>query len=254
MLQASSRQGGPGGSVEAAARAETARAAMARLLAVAGHDLKQPLQIAVMAIARAVQGSSDPEVARRLDIASGALHRLGCELDDLARSSQIVEGETVRPRPVALRRLFAEVESDWRVYAEACGIALRFRAADLSVRTDPAMLLTILRNLVGNALKYARRGTRVLVGCRRRGGTVLITVHDQGPGIAPRRLATIFEAFDRGGREATPRDAMTGGLGLGLHIVRQTAEALQHPVTVRSREGRGSTFAVAVPRAGDLPA
>ncbi|GJD47428.1 Sensor protein KdpD [Methylobacterium crusticola] len=229
---------------EALMRAEADRSAMARLLAVAGHDLKQPLQVALLSIERAVSDGVAPGAARRLGLASNALRRLGRELDDLARSSQAGGGTVPRSRAVRLDRVLARVEDEWRAYAEACGVRLRVRASGLGVRTDAGMLTTILRNLVGNAVKYARRGGRVVVGARRRGGRVVVEVHDDGPGIAPVRLAGIFEAFDRGGR----RDA--GGLGLGLHIVRQTAEALGHPVGVRSVPDRGSAFWVTLPRAG----
>lgn len=116
------------------------------------------------------------------------------------------------------------------------------------VETDPAMLRTILRNLVGNAIKYSEGGGRVLVGCVR-ADKILIEVRDNGCGVAATRLSKIFEAFERGGRTD-----MAEGLGLGLHIVRQTAEALERPVAVRSFEGRGSIFSIAVPIVASPPA
>lgn len=239
----------PGGPAvgEALVRAEAARTAMARLLAVAGHDLKQPLQVALMAIERAVSDGVAPRAAARLGLASDALQRLGRELDDLARSSQTGD---MRPRlaPVPLGPLLGAVKAEWQAYAEACGVQLRVQATRLVARTDATMLATILRNLVGNGVKYARPGGRVVVGCRYRGDRIEVVVLDDGPGIAPDKLATLFEAFDRGGR----RDGT--GLGLGLHIVRQTAQALGHPVGVRSRPCRGSTFSVTVPRAAGRPA
>lgn len=233
--------GGPAGG-DALMRAEAARTAMARLLAVAGHDLKQPLQVALMAIDRAVRDGVAPGAAARLDLASDALQRLGRELDDLARSSQAGDVQP-RLRPVPLSPLLAGMQAEWQAYAETSGVALRVRATRLVAWTDAAMLATILRNLVGNAVKYARPGGRVVVGCRRRGARIEVTVLDDGAGIAPEKLATLFEAFDRAGR----RDG--AGLGLGLHIVRQTAQALTIPVGVRSVVGRGSAFTVSLPGA-----
>jgi signal transduction histidine kinase len=236
------------GEADAVAQAEAARAAMARLMAVAGHDLKQPLQVAVMSIARAAKDGLAPGVAARLHVALEALERLGCELDDLARSSQV--GSGLKPRPIIfpLRNVLERVELDWRCYAQATGVDVRVRPSRLHVETDPVMLSTILRNLLGNAIKYTRAGGRVLVGCRTRREDVIVEVHDSGPGIAGDRLAAIFDAFDRGGREGSD-----DGLGLGLHIVRQTAEMLRHPIAVRSVEERGSTFSVRVPLAGRIP-
>lgn len=218
-------------------RAEAARSAMARLLAVAGHDLKQPLQIAMMAIDRVVSDGVAPRAAARLGLASDALQRLGRELDDLARSSQFGDAPP-QLRPVALAPVLATVVAEWQHYAQAAGVRLQVNATDLLVRSEPGMLTTVLRNLVGNAVKYAGPGGRVIVGCRRRRGRITIEVHDDGPGIPPDRVAGIFQAFDRGGR----RDG--AGLGLGLHIVRQTAQALGHPIGVRSRQGHGSVFSV----------
>lgn len=229
---------------DALTRAETARMAMSRLLAVAGHDLKQPLQVALMAIERAVSDGVAPRAAARLGLASDALMRLGRELDDIARTSQAGEAPP-RLGPVPLGPVLAAVAAEWQPYAEAVGVRLHVRGSDLCVESEAGMLATILRNLVGNAVKYAGRNGRVVIGCRRRGERIAIEVHDDGPGIPPERLAGIFEAFDRAGR----RDG--AGLGLGLHIVRQTAQALGHPVGVQSRCGRGSVFGVIAERSAD---
>lgn len=234
--------GGGQAAGEALRRAEAARSAMARLLAVAGHDLKQPLQVALMAIECAVSDGVAPRAATRLGMASDALLRLGRELDDLARTSQA--GEAVpHLGPVPLGPLLATVAEEWRALADVRGIALRVHPTGACAATDATMLATILRNLVGNAVKYGRTGGRVVIGCRRRGRRLAIEVHDDGAGIASERLATIFEAFDRAGR----RDG--AGLRLGLHIVRQTAQALRAPVRVASVLGRGTVFGVTLPRA-----
>ncbi len=179
-------------------------------------------------------------------MASDALLRLGRELDDLARTSQA--GEAVpHLGPVPLGPLLATVAEEWRALADVRGIALRVHPTGACAATDATMLATILRNLVGNAVKYGRTGGRVVIGCRRRGRRLAIEVHDDGAGIASERLATIFEAFDRAGR----RDG--AGLGLGLHIVRQTAQALRAPVRVASVLGRGTVFGVTLPRAEPGP-
>jgi signal transduction histidine kinase len=140
-----------------------------------------------------------------------------------------------------------QVHRDWRSYAHRTGVELRVTSPIVHVETDPVMLRTILRNLVGNAIKYSRSRGRVLVGCRVRKNQVLVEVHDNGFGIAANRLAAIFNAFDRGDREGSG-----DGLGLGLHIVRVTANMLQHPIKVRSIEGKGSTFTVCLPRGSHL--
>jgi signal transduction histidine kinase len=218
--------------------------AMARLLAVAGHDLKQPLHVAMLSIELAHSESGRARAQQRLAIAQDALRRLGLELDDLARLSQSAHQVLPRREAVRLQDVFVNIERDWRFYAERCGIELRLQRSARMVDTDAAMLMTIMRNLVGNALKYSKRGGRVVVGCRLRGGKVSIEVHDIGYGIPSGRLASIFNAFERGAW-----GGLGSGLGLGLFIVRQTAELLGHGLAVRSTEGVGSTFALLVPQA-----
>ncbi|MFE1597515.1 sensor histidine kinase [Methylobacterium sp. ID0610] len=222
---------------EAIVRAEAARRGMVRLLAVAGHDLKQPLQVALISIERAVFDGVEPRAAGRLAMAIDALQRLGRELDELARSA-LAGGPSPRIQAVPLAPLLAQAQAEWQVHADHRGVRLHVQPTSLCARTDASMLATILRNLVGNAIAYVRPGGQVVLGCRRRGGNIVLEVHDNGPGIAPERLESLFEAGDRGGR----RDGT--GLGLGLYIVRETARALGHPVRVRSRIGRGSTFGV----------
>jgi signal transduction histidine kinase len=218
--------------------------AMARLLAVAGHDLKQPLHVAMMSIELALSEGRSGRASERLGTAQEALRRLSLELDDLARCSQSANALLPRREAVPLDTVFDAIDRDWRFYAERCGVELRLQRSCYVVESDPAMLMTILRNLVGNAVKYSKRGGRIVVGCRVRRGHVSIEVRDAGHGIASDRLACIFEAFERGAWSG-----IGSGLGLGLFIVRQTAEALGHRVTVRSVEGVGSTFAVLLPRA-----
>ncbi|MET0313501.1 MAG: HAMP domain-containing sensor histidine kinase [Hansschlegelia sp.] len=210
-----------------------------RIMAIAGHDLKQPLQIALMSLERVAAIATGASVDRHLAVAKAALKRLNVELEDLARNSQVDERLTPRVGRVALRELFDEVGKDWVVTADNCDVGLTFEAPEIVVLTDPAMLKTILRNLVGNALKYSPQRGEVSVTAQVRSGCAVIEVRDNGCGIARDRLSQIFDAFNRGGRS----DA-GGGLGLGLHIVRETAELLGHSLSVRSVEGEGSVFSI----------
>jgi signal transduction histidine kinase len=112
------------------------------------------------------------------------------------------------------------------------------------VRSDPTLLARIVRNLVANAVRYTERG-QVTIGCRRRGAQVRIEVWDTGPGIAPEKHALVFQEFTQLGN---PERDRRKGLGLGLAIVERLAKLLGHEVELRSRVGKGSVFAVTVPR------
>ncbi|NUB04309.1 response regulator, partial [Azospirillum melinis] len=114
------------------------------------------------------------------------------------------------------------------------------------VRSDMRLLRRIVQNFLSNALRYVQGG-RVVVGCRRTGdGGIRIEVWDNGPGIPRDKIAEIFQEFRRLDTPVTKgRDR---GMGLGLAIVDRVARMLDHPITVRSEPGKGSVFAVTVPR------
>jgi two-component system CheB/CheR fusion protein len=112
------------------------------------------------------------------------------------------------------------------------------------VETDPALLRTILANLVANAIRYTPRG-EVQVGCfASPTGSLHLVVSDTGIGIPEDQLRTIFEDFYR---LDEARRAHRDGFGLGLGIVRRLSGLLELPVTVNSRIGHGSTFDVEIP-------
>lgn len=225
---------------------EAARLGMARIMAVAGHDLKQPLQIAVMSIERAMGDEIGERAAKRLSVALDALFRLDNELTELAHCSQIEISVDQSVQVVELTRVLDRVESDWMKYAEALGIQLVVHRRSVAISSNAGLLCTILRNLVGNAIKFSSRGSCVTVRCQVAARDVIIEIKDEGCGISQVDLSRIFDAFQRG-----EKSGATTGLGLGLHIVRETANILKHPVTVRSVEGEGSTFSITIPRSID---
>jgi signal transduction histidine kinase len=108
------------------------------------------------------------------------------------------------------------------------------------VYTDRLLLKRILRNLVVNALRYTSEGA-VLIGCRRRGDSVVIQVVDTGQGIPKDQLDLIFEDFYQVGNLARAR---THGLGIGLAVVSRLSRLLGHPVSVSSVVGKGSIFSI----------
>ena len=209
--------------------------AKTRLLAAAGHDFKQPLQTIAMSVDRL---TGDPVV---LDRINRMVDRIGRSVDQLLVASRIELG-TLQPavREVAIDDILSEMRDICAPAAHEKDVAFTMVGSSAWVRTDPDMMLTILINLVGNAIKYTDKG-RVLVGCRRHGGQLRVEVHDTGVGIAEHQLSAIFDEFHR-------VEVRRGqGYGLGLSIVRRTADLLVHRVIVRSQVGRGSCFAIDLP-------
>ena len=229
---------------DAKAEAERANRGKTRFLAAAGHDLLQPLQAAHLFLSALAERVSDPAIAQ----IDASLRSVGHLLGEVLEVSKL-DGGAARPEAADFRvaDLLRPLGEEFSALAGQNGLSFRAVACSASVRSDPAMLRRILQNFLGNAVRYTGSG-RVLLGCRRRAGQLVIEVWDSGPGIPEDKLREIFIEFHR-------LDTVTGdrgqglGLGLGLAIVERLAGLLGHEVSVRSRPGRGSCFSVTVPLA-----
>lgn len=225
---------------------ERANAAKTHFLAAASHDLRQPLVTIGLLVGLAREKASAGPVGPllgRVDEAVGSMERLLSGLLDLSR----FEAGAVQPHPTTLHldEIFAAIGANEQVHAAHKRLKLRLRPTDLMVQSDRVLLERILRNLVGNALRYTTRGG-VLVAARRRGDQVRIEVRDTGVGIAPEHQQTIFEEFVQVQASA---QGSTLGMGLGLAIVRRSATMLGHRIGLASTPGRGSCFWIELPRA-----
>ena len=230
---------------EEKAEAERANAAKTHFLAAASHDLRQPLHamgLFVSALDERVRGAVTRKLVAQLGASMEALRGL---LDGLLDISRLDAG-VVQPRigDCALQELFDRLAHDYAAAAEEKRLRLAFVATKLVVRSDPALVERIVRNLVSNAIRYTRRGG-VVVGARRRGTQVLVTVCDSGVGIAGEELGNIFREFYQIGN---PERDRSKGLGLGLAIARRLAQLLDCRLDVVSILGRGSAFTLTLPR------
>jgi two-component system, OmpR family, phosphate regulon sensor histidine kinase PhoR len=214
---------------------------LAALLAMAGHDLRQPLQVIMGAHARLAHRLTTGREHEYVVRGQRGVAQLRDQLDLLVHALRLYEyAGAVRAAPIPLRPRLANLADDHTPSARQKGVDLRIVLADRVIMSDVLLLDGILRNLVRNALKYTRASGQILVGCRRRGPALRIEVHDTGIGISPDNLARIFGAFQRVG--SVPSE----GLGLGLFIVKHAADALGHRIEVASTLGRGSCFSVLV--------
>lgn len=219
----------------ARARGEARRCAY--LLAAAGHDLRQPLQVMLIALRRVAPHLEDATGSEWLRIASTAAETMTESLTDLAYAARL---SGVERQEVELGDLIRQAAESWRHHAAIRSVRLAVVDTEVRVRSDPRLLATVIRNLVGNAVGHTKGG-RVLVGVRRAPQAVRIDVLDTGPGLPPGEAERLFEPHWRG-------DEMAGGLGLGLAIVRDTAERLGGVLTVASTPARGARFSLAIPR------
>ena len=222
--------------------ADQANEGKSKFLAAASHDLRQPVQslyLFTAALSDRLQGHPALPI---LDNIRQGLDTLKGLLDGLLDMSRLESGKIVAaPVEVRLNQLLGRLVAEYGPRVAQKGLELRAVPTRAWVRTDPAHLERILRNLVENALRYTSSG-KILLGCRRTPSGLRVEVWDTGAGIPADRLEDIFEEFTQLG-ERSER-----GLGLGLAIVKRLSRLLGHPVTVRSWEGRGSVFAVELPR------
>lgn len=210
--------------------------AQSHLLAMIGHDLRQPLQTIVAALQ--LLGSAPPARAQQLlGYANAAATQLDQDLAAVAFLSAQQRGSALFLEEIALQPLLDEVMAAWIPQADLKSIKLRTVSTEARVTSHPQLLRSIVSNLVANAVKHTARGG-VLIGVRRRGDDLAISVYDTGPGILPPMRARLFEAFARGD------DAAAGGLGLGLWIVGELAGVLGCTIGVNTALGRGSCFSV----------
>jgi len=244
---------------QALSQAEAGEQARARFLAAASHDLRQPAHALGLYTAALRAGPLAPEqaeIAERMQGSLAALDGLFAALMDLSR----IDAGAVLPQwdTVALAPLLRRVADEWAPQAEAKGLRLALHVSDPQAHTvtDAVLLERVVRNLLGNAVKYTAEGG-VLLALRartaRQGQPQLrIEVWDSGVGIPPGDQERVFEEFFQ--RREVPGGERRAGLGLGLAIVQRLARLMQLRVRLHSRPGRGSVFFVeGLAPAGPVP-
>jgi signal transduction histidine kinase len=213
----------------------------ATLLAMAGHDLRQPLQVITSAHDVLAQTLGSEEQREELMRAEDATARLASMLRQLIEALQLRERSNDDLHvAVPLRPVLKDLSAEFVETARLKGITFLVAAMRGVAVSHPVLLTGMLRNLIRNAIDYTPPGGGVFVTSRRCGPDLRIEVRDTGVGIRARALSTIFRAFQRGD------DSRSDGLGLGLFIVKHAADLLGHRVEVRSAEGRGSRFTIIV--------
>ena len=239
--------------------AEAADQAKTRFLAAASHDLRQPAHALTLYMATLRCENLDSRQADLVERMSGSLSALESMFNMLLDVSRIDAGglkpeATIFPVDAMLRQLAEEFAPQ----AEAQGLRLALHLpppTDAGVLThcDRALVERAVRNLLANAVKYTTRGG-VLLACRLRSGATpgsghwRIEVWDTGAGISDGDQPRVFEEFFQ---VDNPNRDRAKGLGLGLSIVLRIANLLELALVMRSKLGRGSCFAMHLPRVVD---
>ena len=220
-----------------------------RFLAIASHDLRQPVHaigLFAATLEKRLEGTAEEPLVRNMSRAIDGLDRSFNVMLDISR----LDAGAIEPRvqQFPLRDLFRRLHMHFAGQAEQKGLGLRFSPGGKSVSSDPQLLERVLGNLVQNAIKYTEHGGIVVVA-RSTTTHLHVEVWDTGIGIRAADLRKVFDEFFQVGRGERVR---TQGLGMGLAIVKRLVRLLGHELTVASRPGRGTMFRLRI-ALGGLP-
>jgi signal transduction histidine kinase/CheY-like chemotaxis protein len=227
---------------------KTVNASKSHFMAAASHDLLQPINAARLFTSSLLQMTKEEntplkQTVEQLDDALLQSEHLINSLRDISRLRSGKE----RPQRenFSLHSLLKSLAAEAGIIAKDKNLNFHWVDCDLWLWTDRHLLRRILQNFLSNALRYTQEG-KVLLGCRRISGAVVIEVWDTGPGISKENRLRIFEEFER-----LPSSSMQG-LGLGLSIAQNISQLLGHEISLDSKladsETRGgSVFRVTVP-------
>ncbi len=222
-----------------------------RFIASAAHDLRQPLHALSMFSDALLNQPLVPEaedIASKIHRSVNALVELFNALFDVAKLE--TGANEIKFQNVSLRQIVQVLDAEYSAQAEKKGLQWRCDVPEVSVRSDPVLLETILRNLLSNALRYTKQGGIGLYAKRDK-GLLHIAISDTGVGIPQQRQEEIFQEFHQ--LDNMSRAGATG-LGMGLSIVDRLIKLLSHGIDVQSEVGKGTTFTLTLSEGAALVA
>ena len=218
-----------------------------QFVADASHELRTPLAAIRGYAELARRGEPDPStVSHALGRVESESARMSTLVDDLLLLARLDSGRPLDSQEVDLTMLAVDAVSDARAAGRDHRWRLDLPEEPVTVTGDPSRLYQVLVNLLANARSHTPPGTTVVTGLRDTGGRVVLSVHDDGPGIPAARQSEVFERFYRGD---SSRSRAMGSTGLGLAIVSAVVSAHGGHVELESRPG-STTFSVILPNPG----
>jgi signal transduction histidine kinase len=223
-------------------------------LATASHELRTPVTAIVGFSALLLQHWDTTSAEQRrglIERVHANSQRLEALTEQLLDFAQLERG---LPRSddgaIDLSRVVGQILSDQPELSAGHEVDT-YLTPDCTIRGSRSALERIVTNLVGNAAKYAPRGTRISVTVQPEGSRVLLLVDDEGPGVPDADRERIFSRFYRGRGDSVSR---TRGAGVGLAIVAEYAASMSATASVRSAPSGGARFAISFPTVDRTPA
>jgi signal transduction histidine kinase len=215
------------------------------LAALIVHDLRNPLSGLDGFLQVMSKSAEDEDQQEMVSWALLASKNLRDTVEDMLKIRMMEESRLeLEVQRMSARRLAQEAADSLRGDAELRHLSLGVEGEDALIDADERLLKRAVENLVANGLRYTRSGTGVTIAVGRANGTVQIDVADRGPGIPPALRGSLFEKY--GSVEARMGQARRGN-GLGLYLVRLTAEAHGGAVAALDRPGGGTIFRIQLP-------
>jgi two-component system heavy metal sensor histidine kinase CusS len=226
------------------ARLERSFEQLSRFSSDLAHEFRSPINNLVAAASVTLGRSRDAaqyQATLEVVIEEGSrLSRMVSSMLFLARADNAEQG--LRLEPVSTGVEFRKLVEFFDISADDQGVALQAEG-DCQLAADPLLLRRALSNLITNALRYTPRGGAIVLKAREQDDAILISVCDNGAGIAPEHLPFLFDRFYR----VDAARSATDSTGLGLAVVRSIAELHGGGVSVRSQPGQGSCFEMRFP-------
>ncbi|WP_050577225.1 PAS domain-containing sensor histidine kinase [Pseudomonas cremoricolorata] len=215
-----------------------------QMVAIASHDLKNPLTAIKMAsglLARGERSAREQQLVDNIQVSCERAQRMIADLLDLA-SVRIGHGISIRRRPVILHDLVADSVAEWRVAFPQAHVRYLGRNRG-TVILDPDRLYQALGNLVANGATYGDLRHPITLTSDVSAAFTTFTVHNHGSAIPAPVIPRLFEPMTR----ASERSAGVRSVGLGLFIVKEIVNAHGGEITVDSSEAAGTTFTLRLP-------
>jgi signal transduction histidine kinase/CheY-like chemotaxis protein len=233
---------------ERVSEAEALNRAKDEFLATVSHELRTPLN-AILGWASLLRGRSlEPQTQKAIEVIHRNAQAQAKLVDDILDVSRIITGKmSLEPRAADLAALVDEAVEVVRPAAAGRHLTLHVTRGDdrFVLVADPDRIRQAVWNVLSNAVKFSERGGAILVDVRRSGSQFAVVVTDTGTGIDPAFLPHVFDRFRQADSSTTRR---TGGLGLGLALVRSIVELHGGTVSAASDgPGRGATFTITLP-------